>query len=119
MLIKDSYTFIFIYAIVSFCLVIILYSLSYLLSNKLGSVQKLSAYECGFEPISSSQIKFNVKFYLVALLFVIFDLEIIFLFPWSVNVLTLGIFGYYSMLFFLGLLTLGFIYEYKKGAIEW
>jgi NADH:ubiquinone oxidoreductase subunit 3 (subunit A) len=97
----------------------VLYGLSYILSSKLGSAQKLSIYECGFEPISNIQTKFNIKFYLVAILFVIFDLELIFLFPWAVSLTYLGLFGYYTMVFFCVLLIIGFIFEYRKGALDW
>jgi len=90
-----------------------------MISIKAPNIQKLSIYECGFEPINSPRTKFNIKFYLVALLFVLFDLEVVFVFPWAVNLYYLGLFGYYTMIFFLFVLTLGFIYEYKKGALEW
>ncbi len=119
MLIKDTYSYIFVYVNISIIIVLVLYLLSYILSEKLGTLHKLSVYECGFEPINSSQVKFNIKFYIVALLFVIFDLEIIFLLPWSINLINLGLIGYYTMFLFFILLTIGFIYEYKKGAIEW
>ena len=81
--------------------------------------EKLSAYECGFEAFSDSRIKFDVRFYLVAILFIIFDLEIAFLFPWSISLGNIGALGYWSMMTFLGILTIGFIYEWKKGALEW
>lgn len=81
--------------------------------------QKLSSYECGFEPFSDARSKFNVRFYLVAILFIIFDLEIAFLFPWAISLKSIGFFGFWSMMIFLGVLTFGFIYEWKKGALEW
>lgn len=81
--------------------------------------EKLSPYECGFESFSDSRIKFDVRFYLVAILFIIFDLEIAFLFPWAVSLADIGMFGFWSMMVFLGILTIGFIYEWKKGALEW
>lgn len=81
--------------------------------------EKLSAYECGFEPFEDSRGKFDVRFYLVSILFIIFDLEVAFLFPWAVSLGTLGVFGWVSMMVFLGVLTVGFIYEWKKGALDW
>ena len=81
--------------------------------------EKISPYECGFEPIGLRPNKFNVKFYLVAILFVVFDLEIAFMFPWAVSLKEIGVFGFYSMMIFLAVLTIGFIYEWKKGALEW
>lgn len=81
--------------------------------------EKLSAYECGFEAFGDARGKFDVRFYLVAILFIIFDLEIAFLFPWAIVLEDIGIFGFWSMMIFLGLLTIGFIYEWRKGALEW
>lgn len=81
--------------------------------------EKITPYECGFNPISQRPNKFNVKFYLIAILFVVFDLEIAFLFPWAVVLKEIGIFGYTSMMIFLSILIIGFIYEWKKGALDW
>lgn len=81
--------------------------------------QKLSPYECGFEPFGDARGEFDVRFYLVAILFIIFDLEVAFLFPWAVSLSEIGEFGFWSMMGFLGILTIGFIYEWKKGALEW
>jgi NADH-quinone oxidoreductase subunit A len=81
--------------------------------------EKLSAYECGFNAFDDARMKFDVRFYLVAILFIIFDLEVSFLFPWAVAFGKLGVFGFWSMMVFLGVLTIGFIYEWKKGALEW
>jgi NADH-quinone oxidoreductase subunit A len=81
--------------------------------------EKLSPYECGFEPFEDARSKFDVRFYLVAILFIIFDLEVAFLFPWAVTLGKLGMFGFWSMITFLGVLTIGFIYEWRKGALEW
>src|SRR3954464_10867060 len=81
--------------------------------------EKLSAYECGFNAFDDARMKFDVRFYLVAILFIIFDLEVAFLFPWAVAFGDLGLFGYWSMMVFLAVLTIGFIYEWKKGALEW
>ncbi|MEM8799071.1 MAG: NADH-quinone oxidoreductase subunit A [Pseudomonadota bacterium] len=81
--------------------------------------EKLSAYECGFEAFDDARHRFDVRFYLVAILFIIFDLEVAFLFPWAISLGTVGVFGFWSMMVFLGILTVGFIYEWKKGALEW
>lgn len=80
---------------------------------------KNSSYECGFEAFDQSRSKFDVRFYLVAILFIIFDLEVAFLFPWAISLGHLGVFGFWSMMVFLGVLTIGFVYEWKKGALEW
>ena len=92
---------------------------NYLSSPKNPDPEKLSAYECGFEAFDDSRMRFDVRFYLVAILFIIFDLEIAFLFPWAISLGNLGLLGFWSMMFFLGVLTIGFIYEWKKGALEW
>ena len=84
-----------------------------------GDRAKLSPYECGFEAFEDSRMKFDVRYYLVAILFIVFDLEIAFLFPWAVVLPEIGIFGFWSMMIFLGVLTIGFIYEWRKGALEW
>jgi NADH-quinone oxidoreductase subunit A len=81
--------------------------------------EKLSAYECGFEPFDDARRRFDVRYYLVAILFIIFDLEVAFLFPWAVSLSTIGVFGFLSMVIFLAVLTVGFIYEWNKGALEW
>ena len=81
--------------------------------------EKLSAYECGFNAFDDARMKFDVRFYLVAILFIIFDLEVAFLFPWAVAFKEVGLFGFWSMMAFLGVLTIGFVYEWKKGALEW
>lgn len=81
--------------------------------------EKMSAYECGFNAFSDARMKFDVRFYLVAILFIIFDLEVAFLFPWAITLGDTGQFAFWSMVVFLGVLTVGFIYEWKKGALEW
>ena len=92
---------------------------SYLIGRQNPDSEKVSAYECGFEPFEDARHKFDVRFYLVAILFIIFDLEVAFLFPWAVALKDIGGFGFWSMMGFLGILTVGFIYEWKKGALEW
>ncbi len=81
--------------------------------------EKLSAYECGFEAFEDARMKFDVRYYLIAILFILFDLEIAFLFPWAVVLPDIGIFGFWSMMIFLAILIVGFVYEWKKGALEW
>jgi NADH-quinone oxidoreductase subunit A len=81
--------------------------------------EKLSPYECGFEPFEDARGRFDVRFYLVAILFIIFDLEVAFLFPWAVSLGNIGLFGFWSMIVFLAVLTVGFVYEWRKGALEW
>ena len=81
--------------------------------------EKLSPYECGFEAFDDARRRFDVRFYLVSLLFIIFDLEVAFLFPWAISLGDVGVFGFWSMVVFLGVLTIGFIYEWKKGALDW
>ena len=93
--------------------------LNFLFSPKNPDSEKLSAYECGFEAFGDSRMEFDVRFYLVAILFIIFDLEIAFLFPWAISLGQIGLFGFVSMMIFLFILTIGFIYEWKKGALDW
>ena len=93
--------------------------LNFLFSPRNPDPEKLSAYECGFEAFSDSRMEFDVRFYLVAILFIIFDLEIAFLFPWAISLSNLGTLGFWSMMVFLFVLTIGFIYEWKKGALDW
>ncbi len=91
----------------------------FILAKRSPDAQKISPYECGFEGEGPVRNEFDVQFYLVAILFIIFDLEIAFLFPWAVSLKQIGIFGFWSMMAFLTLLTIGFIYEWKRGALEW
>ncbi len=97
----------------------ILIGLSWVRGVSKPDAEKNSPYECGFDAFSESRSKFDVRFYLVAILFIIFDLEIAFLFPWAVTLGNIGLFGFWSMMIFLLILTVGFIYEWKKGALEW
>lgn len=97
----------------------VFFFLSYLLGTQKGYTEKLSAYECGFDPFNDARNTFDVRFYLVAILFIIFDLEISFLFPWCVTIGRLSIENFWSMIIFLLILTVGFFYEWKKGALEW
>jgi NADH-quinone oxidoreductase subunit A len=92
---------------------------SYIVARQKPDSEKLSAYECGFEAFDDARSQFDVRFYLVAILFIIFDLEVAFLFPWAVALGDIGLFGFWSMVAFLGILTIGFVYEWRKGALEW
>ena len=117
-------TFSHYFSIVLFLLIALVLScgfilLNFMLSPSRPDPEKLSAYECGFEAFDDSRMEFDVRFYLVAILFIIFDLEIAFLFPWAISLGSLGALGFWSMMIFLGILTIGFIYEWKKGALEW
>ena len=98
---------------------ILLLILGFLIGSGSKDAEKLSPYECGFEAFDDSRMKFDVRYYLVAILFIIFDLEIAFLFPWAVSLDTVGKFGLLSMALFLAILVVGFVYEWKKGALEW
>ena len=91
----------------------------FIVAVKRPDPEKVSAYECGFDAFDDARMKFDARFYLVAILFIIFDLEVAFLFPWAVAFKDVGWFGFWSMMIFLGVLTVGFIYEWKKGALEW
>ena len=93
--------------------------INFILSPKNPDPEKLSAYECGFEAFQDSRMEFDVRFYLVAILFIIFDLEIAFLFPWAISLGNIGLLGFVSMMIFLFILTVGFVYEWKKGALDW
>tara|TARA_Y200000002_G_C22208062_1_gene466186 strand:+ start:92 stop:460 length:369 start_codon:yes stop_codon:yes gene_type:complete len=111
-------------SIIIFLFIALFLSVGFIVINFLSSPsnpdpEKLSAYECGFEPFEDSRMEFDIRFYLVAILFIIFDLEIAFLFPWAVSLGNIGLFGFWSMMVFLAVLTVGFIYEWKKGALEW
>jgi len=108
---------IFIGVAVALSVVIVL--ASFILVRQRPDSEKVSPYECGFPPFADARTKFDVRFYLVSLLFIIFDLEVAFLFPWAVALGKIGVFGFWSMMVFLGVLTVGFIYEWKTGALEW
>ena len=115
---KD-YLSIIIFLFIAFGLSVGFILLNFLFSPKNPDPEKLSAYECGFEAFTDSRMEFDVRFYLVAILFIIFDLEIAFLFPWAISLGSLGALGFWSMMIFLFVLTVGFVYEWKKGALDW
>ena len=115
---KD-YLSIILFLVIAFGLSVAFIAINFILSPKKPDPEKLSAYECGFEPFNDSRMEFDVRFYLVAILFIIFDLEIAFLFPWAISLGSIGLLGFCSMMIFLFILTVGFIYEWKKGALDW
>lgn len=104
---------------IAIVMAVVIFVLPNILVKKKPNADKLIGYECGFDPFGDARAKFDIRFYLVAILFIIFDLEIAFLIPWAVSLGKIGLFGFWSMFFFLGLLTIGLIYEWRKGALEW
>ena len=115
----QEYLSIILFLIIALSLSVAFIVINFILSPKKPDPEKLSAYECGFEPFEDSRLEFDVRFYLVAILFIIFDLEIAFLFPWAISLGNIGLLGFSSMMIFLFILTIGFIYELKKGALDW
>ena len=115
----NNYLTIIIFLVIALILSLGFLVLNFAFSPKNPDPEKLSAYECGFEPFNDSRMEFDIRFYLVAILFIIFDLEIAFLFPWAITLGNIGYFGFFSMMLFLFILTIGFIYEWKKGALDW
>ena len=114
-----SYLPIIIFIGVAAAIVIVLTVVPFVVAYRNPDPEKLSAYECGFNAFDDARMKFDVRFYLVSILFIIFDLVVAFLFPWAVSFGEIGMLGFWSMMIFLGVLTVGFIYEWKKGALEW
>ena len=114
-----EYLPILVFFVVAIVMAVIFIGLPILVVEQKPDAEKNSAYECGFEAFDTSRKPFDVRFYLVAILFIIFDLEVAFLFPWAVSLKEIGVYGFVSMMIFLGVLTVGFIYEWKKGALEW
>ena len=114
-----EYLPILIFIFIALSLAIGMTLLSFVVGESQPDKEKLSAYECGFEAFDDARGRFDVRFYLVAILFIIFDLEVAFLFPWAITLGKIGLFGFWSMMIFLTVLTIGFIYEWKKGALEW
>ena len=115
----SEYLSIIIFLFIALALSIGFVFINFILSPKNPDPEKLSTYECGFKTFDKSRIEFDIRFYLVAILFIIFDLEIAFLFPWAISLGNIGLLGFFSMMIFLSILTIGFIYEWKKGALEW
>ena len=115
----SEYLAIILFLGISLGLGLVLLALPFVVAPVKPDAEKLSAYECGFNAFDDARMKFDVRFYLVSILFIIFDLEVAFLFPWAITLGETGLFGFFSMMVFLGVLTVGFIYEWKKGALEW
>ena len=115
----ENYLPVLIFIVVGIAVGGVMIALGFVLAPHRPDSEKLSPYECGFEAFEDSRMKFDVRYYLVAILFILFDLEIAFLFPWAVVLKEIGWFGYIAMSIFLGILVIGFIYEWKKGALEW
>ena len=118
-LFKNEYLGIFVYFLIAVTLSLVLVSLSYTLSNQKPDLEKLSSYECGFEPYEDTRNKFDVKFCVIAILFIIFDIEIMFLFPWCITLSQLNLLGFWSMIDFILELGIGFIYVWMMRALEW
>jgi NADH-quinone oxidoreductase subunit A len=115
----ETYLPVIIFFALAISLSIFLLILNHLRSTRRPDAEKLSPYECGFNAFDDTRHRFDVRFYLVAILFIIFDLEIAFLFPWAITLGTTGMIGFWSMMIFLSVLTVGFVYEWKKGALDW
>lgn len=116
---NEQYSYILYYGIISFSLCCILFILAFILSPKDITFEKISPYECGFEPFGDAHSIFSIQFFIVGILFMIFDLELAYLFPWVANLGNLCFFSFFIMFFFLFLLTIGLVYEWKKGALDW
>jgi NADH-quinone oxidoreductase subunit A len=114
-----QYLAILIFIGVGLALAVMIVLVSFIAARQKPDSEKLSPYECGFEPFADARSKFDVRYYLVSILFIIFDLEVAFLFPWAVSLGSIGLLGFWSMIVFLLVLTVGFIYEWRKGALEW
>ena len=118
-LLLNDYLPLVIFIAVALAISLVILVVPFLVAYKRPDPEKLSAYECGFNAFDDARMKFDVRFYLVAILFIIFDLEVAFLFPWATALGDIGLFGFWSMMLFLAVLTVGFIYEWRKGALEW
>ncbi len=115
----ENYLPVLMFIVVGLLVGAVMIALGFVLAPNKPDSEKLSPYECGFEAFEDARMKFDVRYYLVAILFIIFDLEIAFLFPWAMVLQKIGMAGYMAMAIFLGILVIGFIYEWKKGALEW
>ena len=114
-----EYVGIFVYFCIASLLAFILLGVSFVAATRKADPEKVSAYECGFDPFDDARSRFDIQFYLVAILFIIFDLEVSFLFPWALVLNEVSLFGFWSMMVFLLILTIGFVYEWRKGALDW
>ena len=114
-----EYVGVFIYFIIALALASIISVLSFVFATRKPDPEKISAYECGFDPFDDARSRFDIQFYVVSILFIIFDLEVTFLFPWALTLNKVSFFGFWSMMAFLLVLTIGFVYEWRKGALDW
>ena len=115
----QDYLPILLFLAIALGLAVVMVAIPFLIALRKPDAEKNSSYECGFEPFDEARGRFDIRFYLVAILFIIFDLEIAFLFPWAITLGKIGLYGFWSMMVFLAVLTVGFLYEWKKGALEW
>ena len=115
----SEYVPLLVYLVISMVLSMLILSLSFVFSTQKADPEKAYAYECGFDPFDDARARFDIRFYLVAILFIIFDLEVTFLFPWAISLHTIQLTGFWTMVIFLLILTIGFVYEWRKGALEW
>jgi NADH-quinone oxidoreductase subunit A len=115
----EQYFPVLLFIIVGIGFGLLMLAMGLMVSPNRPDAEKLSPYECGFEAFEDARMKFDVRYYLIAILFILFDLEIAFLFPWAVALREIGAFGFWSMMIFLAILVVGFLYEWKKGALEW
>lgn len=115
----EQYGHIFLYTILGITFTVVTLGISSLLRTRTNDPKKLTSYECGMEPVGSTDVRFNIRFYSYALLFVLFDVEAVYLFPWAVTVRSLGVVAFLEMAVFLGILFLGLIYAWKKGTLQW
>jgi NADH:ubiquinone oxidoreductase subunit 3 (subunit A) len=114
-----EYIGIFLYFIIALALASLILGLAFIFATRKADPEKISAYECGFDPFDDARSRFDIQFYLVSILFIIFDLEVTFLFPWALTLNKISYFGFWSMMVFLLILTIGFVYEWRKGALDW
>ena len=114
-----EYIGIFLYFIIALALASLILGLAFIFATRKADPEKISAYECGFDPFVDARSRFDIQFYLVSILFIIFDLEVTFLFPWALTLNKISYFGFWSMMVFLLILTIGFVYEWRKGALDW
>lgn len=115
----SEYFPILVFLVIAIIMAAVFVGMAWLVAKQNPDADKLSAYECGFEAFGDTRSRFDVRFYLVSILFIIFDLEVAFLFPWAISLGDIGMYGFWSMMVFLGILTVGFVYEWRKGALEW
>jgi NADH-quinone oxidoreductase subunit A len=114
-----DFNILFLYSFFSFILALIMCMLPFVIAQNSSDNEKISSYECGFEPFEDARVKFDIHFYIIAIMFIIFDIELLFLFPWVLNIFNITFLGYICFIIFVGLITLGFYYEWLKKALDW